>query len=87
MGADNVPNHIDLDELIACLHKELAAVDRAILTLERMAVSGTAHARRSARLVSLAPAPTKRGPAIAVEIPDRLRNPPIPTRAVEAVAD
>jgi hypothetical protein len=43
MGADTVPNQIELDELIAYLHEELGHIEQAILTLERMAMARAAH--------------------------------------------
>jgi hypothetical protein len=48
-GADTVPNHINLDELIAYLHEELGHIDQAILTLERMAAARAARPVRSGR--------------------------------------
>ena len=70
-GADIVPYHIELDELIAYLHEELGHINQAIQTLERMAAGRVARPMRTSGRVT--PARVSRVRAAKKRASHRLR--------------
>jgi hypothetical protein len=73
MGADKVPKHSDLEELIAYLREELGHINQAILTLERVAIARAAYAEYTGHRPG---APhSSRNRAAKTRISHRLRTP------------